>query len=203
MEKSTSWEVNRSSAGQEAPHILWNSRFNYLIQKCPPTVPIFSQINPVHASLSNFLKIHFNITFYYVRFTSSYHDSSITTCTNIWLFYLWDLKLPRREYKELKYFVTRRHVILFTFRASTLHLFRIKNNESYKSFCPLQDIQKNANFLHFQGNLSIFIRDFSALFAFIFIRCFSFVLILDAAGSSTLLTCIYLSSHTPSYPTRS
>ena len=36
-------------------------RFNYHSHKSPPTVPILSQINPVHAHLSYFLKIQFNI----------------------------------------------------------------------------------------------------------------------------------------------
>ena len=70
MEKNTSWDVNRSSASQEIPHILWNPTFHYLIQKCPQPVPVLSQNNPVHATLSNILKIHSNITLYfYLRYT--------------------------------------------------------------------------------------------------------------------------------------
>jgi hypothetical protein len=61
MEHSPSWEANRPSASQEIPCILWNRKFHYRLYNCQPPVPMLSQINSVHASPSQFFKIHFNI----------------------------------------------------------------------------------------------------------------------------------------------
>ena len=61
MEQNPSWEANWFSASQEIPRILWNPKVHYRSQKCPPPVPIQSQIDPVYTPISDFLKIHFNI----------------------------------------------------------------------------------------------------------------------------------------------
>ena len=60
-EQSSSWEANWFAASQEIPRILWNPKVHYLIHKCPPTVPILSQLEPVHKPTFSFLKIHLNI----------------------------------------------------------------------------------------------------------------------------------------------
>jgi hypothetical protein len=61
MERSPSWETNSHSANQEIPHLLWNSKIHYRVDKSPSLVRILSQIHPVHNLPSCFSEILFDI----------------------------------------------------------------------------------------------------------------------------------------------
>ena len=57
MEQS-SWEANQFSASQVIPCNLWNLKVHCCIHKCLPPARVLSQIKPVHAPTSHFLKSH-------------------------------------------------------------------------------------------------------------------------------------------------
>ena len=61
MEQSTSWEVNRFSAIQDIPRILWKPKVHHCIYKSQPPVSILSLMSPLHAPKLHFQKVQRNI----------------------------------------------------------------------------------------------------------------------------------------------
>ena len=94
MEQSP-YEVNQFSASQKILRIVRKPKIHYRIYKCPPPVPILSQINPVHVPPSNLLKMHLNIILPSTPGTSKLslslrfrHQNPIHTCSLAHTFYM-------------------------------------------------------------------------------------------------------------------
>ena len=58
MVRSHSWEANWFAVSQEIQRISRNPKIHYRTHKCPPSVSILGQPNPVHIPTSHLLEIH-------------------------------------------------------------------------------------------------------------------------------------------------
>jgi len=63
MEQSPSWEADNHSSSQETPHLFWNPKVHYHVDKSLPLVLILSKMNLVHTLPSSVSMIHSNIIF--------------------------------------------------------------------------------------------------------------------------------------------
>jgi hypothetical protein len=57
-EQSHSSEPRMASVSQEIPRMVRNQKIHNRAHKSTPLVPIVSQINPVHAPLTDFFKVY-------------------------------------------------------------------------------------------------------------------------------------------------